>query len=106
MTLVSNACMASMRPWLGDFTLVEVPASNCWTERDVLEPLIIEACHPPGVVLFACSMPAKVWMRRAWDSRCQATLVDVGSVFDPYIGKMSRGYMREGRAMIAEPIYG
>jgi hypothetical protein len=104
-TVVSHAGMAAMCPWLGDFEHVIIPLSHCWRERAEIEPRIIEACRAPGVALFSCSMPAKVWIRQAWEARCAATLIDIGSVFDPYIGRMSRGYMRDGKAVLAARLY-
>jgi hypothetical protein len=104
-TVVSHAGMASMTPWLGEFEHVVIPEANCWRARSEIEPRIIEACRAQGVALFSCSMPAKVWIRMAWESRCGATLIDIGSVFDPYVGRMSRGYMREGKAVLAARLY-
>jgi len=103
-TVISHAGMAGMRPWLGDFEHVVIPESNCWEARAEIEPRIIEACRAPGLALFSCSMPAKVWIRQAWEARGQASLIDVGSAFDPYIGRESRGYMRGGRVTLAPPM--
>jgi len=104
-TVVSHAGMRALRPWLGDFRHVVIPVADCWRRRAEIEPAIMAACRDPGVVLFACSMPAKVWIRKAWMDGGAATLIDIGSVLDPYIGRNSRSYMREGKARLADPLY-
>jgi hypothetical protein len=104
-TVVSNAAMTGMRPWLGEFNHVVTPELNCWDERADLYPRIVEACRAPGVVLFSCALPAKVWIRKAWLAGGEATLIDVGAVFDPYIGRMSRKYMRAGMHKLADRLY-
>jgi len=105
-TVVSHAGMSALRPWLGDFRHIVIPQADCWKHRAEIEPLIVAAARMPGVMLFACSMPAKVWIRQAWLSGGLASLIDIGSALDPYIGRQSRGYMREGRAVLAQPMHG
>jgi len=104
-TVVSHSGMSGLKPWLGCFNHVVIPESDCWLERNTLEPLIISACNTPGVVLFSCSMPAKVWIRKAWMANSSATLIDAGSVLDPYIGKLSRSYMRDNKHKLAAKLY-
>ena len=104
-TIIGNRHMAGLSPWIEIADMIVVPERDCWMiNHDILLGLL-ETCRVPSVVLFACSMPAKVWIRRAWESRCAATLIDVGAVLDPYVGRMSRGYMREGKAVLAQPLY-
>jgi len=105
LVFVGNADIAAMQPWLGDFEHVVIPKSDCWDRRDEILPRVLAACREPGVAMFACSMPAKVWIRQAWESGCGASLVDIGSVFDPYLGKLSRTYMADGRVKLAQPLY-
>lgn len=100
--IVGNEAMRAMTPWLGDFRLVEVPPRECWGQRDEIMPRIIAASRQADVVLFCCSIPAKVWIRQAWEADSWASLIDIGSVFDPYVGRQSRAYMREGRVVMAE----
>jgi hypothetical protein len=104
-SFVSHGGMAEMRPWLGMFRHVVIPASNCWRERAEIEPRILDACRAPGVVLFSCAMPSRVWIRKAWLAGGEATLIDIGAVFDPYIGRLSRSYIREGKCKLAERLY-
>jgi len=106
--LVTSAAVGggAMDPWLGvGVGWVPVPASNCWEQRRDIEPLIMKACETHDVVMFACSMPAKVWIRNAWNAGCRATLIDVGSLFDPYAGKLSRTYMRSPTFKLAPPLH-
>lgn len=105
LVLVANHSASAMRPWLGCFEHIEVPANDCWCASKTLLPRILSACREPGVVMFACSMPAKVWIRQAWDDNGLASLVDIGSVFDPYTGTQSRSYMRDNPVTLANPIY-
>ncbi|HUS96932.1 MAG TPA: hypothetical protein VMX97_09360 [Hyphomicrobiaceae bacterium] len=103
-SFVGNETMRGMQPWLGEFRLVEIPAQDCWLHRDEIVPRIIAAARQSDVVLFACSMPAKVWIRQTWESGAAASLIDVGSVLDPYVGRESRIYMRGGAVKLATPI--
>jgi len=103
--LISNESASGMAPWLGDFEHVIIPKQDCWLQRDEILPRIIKACREPGVAMFACSIPAKVWIRQAWDAGCAASLIDIGSVFDPYLGRLSRNYMRKTGVILAEPLY-
>ncbi len=106
LAVVGNRHLAKMRPWLGGgFDHIVVPERDCWGVRERVLPEILRAARSPGVVLLACSMPARVWIRRAWEAGGEASLIDVGAVFDPYVGIMSRGYMREGRFVLAERLF-
>ena len=106
LVVVGNSDMAKMVPWLESFEHIIIPEQECWLDRDRIEPQIIDAAQEPGIVMFSCSMPSKVWIRRTWEAGGKASLVDIGAVFDPYIGRMSREYMREGRHILAEKLYG
>lgn len=105
LVVVGNAGAVAMRPWLGDFEHVVIPVSDCWDSRHEILPRILSACKAPGVAMFSCSMPAKVWIRQAWDAGCAASLVDIGAVFDPYLGKLSRSYMADGGVKLAKQLY-
>jgi len=105
LVVVGNKAILKMQPWLGAFEFIEIPSQECWNKRAEIQPVIIAAAQQPGIVLLSCSMPANVWIRRAWEAGGKASLIDIGSVFDPYVGASSRNYMREGRAILAERLY-
>jgi len=98
---VGNAGMRGIaeRIELADF--VEVPERNCWTAGAEIAGRITFAAIEPGIVMLACGMPAKVWARQAWRDGGAASLLDVGSVLDPYCGRLTRNYMRRGEYVLA-----
>lgn len=69
---------------------VEVPKVNAWLEHE----RILKAIKPKkdDVVLFSCGMLAN-WLIDKLHSK-DYTLIDAGSLFDPYVGVSSRTYHR------------
>lgn len=82
---------------------LQIPDKNCWLERDDIFYRLtawLDAHENAGgesaVVLLCASMPAK-WLidelnNNHWTSH---TFLDMGSVFDPYCGRSSRGYHKK-----------
>jgi len=103
--IVGNRDMNRLHPWIEIDQHIEVPEKDCWNARDRILPRIIEAAKHPGIILFACSMPAKVWIRKTWEANGQASLLDIGAALDPYAGRLSRNYMKDGHYTLAEIIY-
>jgi hypothetical protein len=72
---------------------IVVPGRDCWLEytkiKEQLESHLIHAC----VVLLCCAMMSEVLIHDLRDYPC--TMIDCGSVFDPYAGVMSRKYHRK-----------
>lgn len=74
---------------------VQVPQKNCWLEfettlQQVSQILGDKKYH---VVLFCSSMMSNVLIDRLYKKNGpHATLLDMGSVFDPYVGLKSRSY--------------
>ena len=74
---------------------VSVPVSNCWTESErivsEIKVLITEFDNP--IVLFVASMPANIMVDTLHkDVGQKVSLLDIGSVLDPYAGKHTRTY--------------
>jgi hypothetical protein len=70
-----------------NFRFLEIPSRNCWTEYKNILTQIKQEINKDTVVLFCASMMANVLVD---DLHGQCTLIDTGSLFDPYCGKMSR----------------
>lgn len=72
---------------------VEVPTINCWLSFDAIMRAIDNYIDHADIVLFSASMPAKVMIdelyQRVGDRK---TLLDMGSVFMPYVGIANRSY--------------
>lgn len=71
-----------------DYSFVEIPRLNCWLSyKDTLEKLL--NIQKDDVVLFCASMMSNVLID---DLHSKATLMDLGSVLDPYVNVKSRKY--------------
>jgi len=71
------------------FRFIEIPSKNCWLEYEsILEEIKKEIWHDT-VVLFCASMMANVLID---DLHGHCTLIDAGSLFDPYVGIFSRSH--------------
>lgn len=85
------------------FAHLKIPEQNCWiSKNDIVERIRyrMERQDWNGehglVVLFCASMPAKVMIDELYQEfGKQHTFLDMGSVFDPYVGKKSRGYHKK-----------
>tara|TARA_R110002153_G_scaffold20161_6_gene68587 strand:+ start:5141 stop:5767 length:627 start_codon:yes stop_codon:yes gene_type:complete len=79
-------------PFIDEF--IEIPPNNVWTQRnDLLEKInktIDKDKHK--VYLFSAGMATNVFIDKLWKLNKTQTYIDVGSVFDPYVGKHTRSY--------------
>lgn len=84
--------LADERSW----KFVEVAYGDCWPQyeslRNSLEP---HAAADDIVFLFCASMTANVLIDDLYALNPRNTYIDVGSVFDPYVGVTSRTYHKE-----------
>ena len=77
---------------------IEVPEKNCWLSaskiKNELIDYLINSKQEYTVILFVASMAANVLIDRVWRELPDMNfcLLDMGSVFDPYIGKSTRSY--------------
>jgi len=78
---------------------IMVPERNCWLNYEATKAKCVEFCeefllaHQHPLVLCCCGMMANVLIHELWQMYGErVTLLDMGSVFDPYVGKDSRRY--------------
>lgn len=79
-------------PFIDEF--IEIPQNNVWLIREeVLEKIkgTIDS-HVSKVYCFSAGMATNVFIDRLWKYNRTQTYIDVGSVFDPYVGKITRTY--------------
>jgi hypothetical protein len=73
---------------------IEIPYNNCWLSRneiiDRIKNTFVENTHK--VYLFSAGMVSNVFVDRLWKLNNTNTYIDVGSVFDPYVGRTTRSY--------------
>lgn len=83
---------------LGQFNaaFVEVPEKNCWLDREIIMHQVrglLQQASRNVVVLFVASMPSNYMIDVLYKEYGQIhTFLDMGSVFDPFVGKKTRGY--------------
>jgi len=79
-------------PFIDEF--IEIPPNNVWLEReDVFNKVtqsIEEGVHK--VYCFSAGMATNVFIDDLYHFDSTQTYIDVGSVFDPYVGKHTRSY--------------
>lgn len=96
-----------LRSLVGYRSFVEVPERDCYlvtknTIRETVEVLL--NVSEPSVVCLSCSMAAEIVLDQLHQVRGdQDTIIDLGSIWDPYAGVLSRSYMRE-RARLGKPL--
>lgn len=73
---------------------IEIPYNNVWKLRNDLYEKIENTFDGYKVYLFSAGMAANVFIHNMWMRDQNNTYIDVGSVFDPYVGKLTRGYHR------------
>jgi hypothetical protein len=74
---------------------VEVPLKNCWLEKSRIEKELFEVLPQVGyaVLLFCASMATNVMIHDLYKYYgTQVTMIDAGSIFDPYCGFNTRRY--------------
>tara|TARA_R100001163_G_scaffold65221_2_gene61665 strand:+ start:250 stop:951 length:702 start_codon:yes stop_codon:yes gene_type:complete len=82
-------------PFIDEF--IEIPYKNVWDNYDkILSD--IKNCIKDDIhktFLFSAGMATNVFVDDLWKYNKNNTYMDVGSVFDPYVGRRSRGYMND-----------
>lgn len=72
---------------------IEIPYSNVWKYKEKLLELLkssIDENHK--IYLFSAGMATNVFIHEMWSINKENTYIDVGSVFDPYVGRKTRSY--------------
>ena len=90
--MVGPAHLAPVAKNLGAIQFVEVPLMNCYLEIDSIQERISKAIpkHKYVCVAFSSGMPTNVMIHRLHNS--EISLLDLGSIWDPYMGILSRRY--------------
>jgi hypothetical protein len=77
---------------------IEVPPRDCYTvpNKERVKKEILEY-GKKAIYIFCCAYMANVVIYEIWkeDKMKGSTMIDLGSLFDQYAGKKSRGYMRK-----------
>lgn len=79
-------------PFVNEF--IEIPYNNVWLLREEVLRHIQNTFDNNiyKVYCFSAGMACNVFIHRLWQINKQNALIDVGSVFDPYVGRNSRSY--------------
>lgn len=81
-------------------TFIEVAPQNCWLQYKEINEKVgraIHAVHKSNpIILYCASMMSNVLIDDMYKLHYNTiTQIDCGSVFDPYVGKLSRSYMKK-----------
>ena len=72
---------------------VVIPYNNAWVDYDNLLNKIKELITTEHkTFLFAAGMCAEVFIHDLWNFSKSNTYLDIGSAFDPYVNRNTRGY--------------
>jgi len=74
-------------------TFVAIPAKNVWRFRErVIEVIKTTITTEHKTYLFSAGMATNVFIHELWNHNKNNSYIDVGSVFDPYVGRNTRSY--------------
>lgn len=73
---------------------IETPHTNTHEVKDKIVKEILEV-KIPGIYLFACGMAAGTLVNTLHGKIKQSWFIDIGHLFDPFIGDNSREYLKE-----------
>lgn len=71
---------------------VIVPDKDCWLSFETTYQQIVSQTEDTEVVVLSCSMMAEPLIHRIHQAHPDMTLIDAGSLWDPYCGVNSRKY--------------
>lgn len=87
---IGNESLKSL-PFVNEF--VQLPLQNCWLSyNSFLEEIKSKCSSEYKVFLFSAGMTSNVFIDDMWNYDPSNAYVDVGSVFDPYVGRNTRSY--------------
>jgi len=73
--------------------LIEIPYNNIWLQKeDLMNALTSTFDNEHKIYCFSAGMATNVFIHQAWNLDKTNTYLDVGSVFDPYVGRNTRSY--------------
>ena len=74
-------------------TFIEITQNNCWDNyQRYLEEIKDRITNEHKVFLFSAGMTANIFVHDLWQYNKNNSYIDIGSVFDPYVGKNTRSY--------------
>jgi len=72
---------------------IEIPYNNVWLKKDLILSEIIDTFSENyKVYCLSAGMAANIFVDKLWKRDKTNTYIDVGSVFDPYVGRITRTY--------------
>lgn len=72
---------------------IEIPLNNCWKNKElIIEKVKNTLSGSFKIYLFSSGMATNYFIHQLWLENKNNIYIDVGSVFDPYVGKKTRGY--------------
>jgi len=87
---IGNESLSSL-PFIDEF--IEIPYNNIWLQRDELIQKIESTFNDSyKVYCFSAGMATNVFIHQVWQKNKTNAYIDVGSVFDPYVGRKTRSY--------------
>lgn len=72
---------------------IEVPRTNAHAEKERIVKEVLEYGRPV-LYLFACGMAAGTFVHALHGKIAGASFIDIGHIFDPFVGDASRDYLR------------
>ena len=89
-TYIGNEDLKKL-PFIDEF--ITIPQNNIWLQRDELIKAVRSTFNDQHkVYCFSAGMATNVFIHDLWLENKTNTYIDVGSVFDPYVGKYTRSY--------------
>lgn len=87
---IGNETLSKL-PFINDF--IEIPYNNVWLKREEVMNIIKSNLDDTyKVFLFSAGMVSNYFIDKIWGIDKSNAYIDVGSVFDPYVGRLSRTY--------------
>lgn len=81
-------------PFIDEF--IEIPMNNVFTQYDqVLDRIKATMTEDHKLYLLSAGMCANVFVHDLWQYDKTNSYIDIGSVFDPFVGRNSRGYHKD-----------
>lgn len=100
--LVAPGYLKQINKYFKYNAIVEVPTKNCWLHFRKIKHDILAILNEQTkrnnyiVVLFAAGMPSNVLVDDLHNLyKDKVTLIDAGSVFDPFVGRNTRSYHKK-----------
>lgn len=92
---VIQVANASLKPLGLADVFIEIPLINCWLKKDEILSAIRKHVKPNDVIIYSASMPTKYFIHELWrEFGDTITQLDTGSVWDVYVGRETRTYMK------------